>query len=197
MRQSHRKKLPSLWLFTDERVSEAALLAAVERLPRGRGGIVFRHYRTEARARRALFEAVRVIARRRRLVLMLAGDPRTAEAWAADGWHGRGVAVWGRPMLRSAPVHDVFELIAARRAGADFVFLSPLFSTRSHPGGRSLGRARFAAIARRTSIPVMALGGVRALHRKILRGLGAQGWAAIDGLSTHPLAAFYPGERCY
>lgn len=183
MRQSHRKKLPSLWLFTDERVADAALLAAVDRLPRGKAGIVFRHYHTEAWARRALFEAVRVIARRRRLILMLAGEPRTAEAWAADGWHGGGVAARGWPMLRSAPVHDLRELIAARRAEADVAFLSPLFPTRSHPGGRSLGRVRFAAIARRTSIPVMALGGVRASHRRILDAIGAQGWAAIDGLS--------------
>ncbi len=183
MRQSHRKKLPSLWLFTDERVSDAALLAAVERLPRGKAGIVFRHYRTEALARRALFEKVRAIARRRRLVLMLAGDARMADAWRADGWHGWGVAAPARPMLRSTPVHDVRELVEARRAGADIAFLSPLFPTQSHPGGRSLGRVRFAALARQTSTPVMALGGVCVSHRKMLRGLGAEGWAAIDGLS--------------
>ena len=74
MHVRHRKKLPGLWRMTDERVKDASLLAAAARLPRGRAGIVFRHYRTEAVNRRALFEALRVIARRRRLVLMLAGD---------------------------------------------------------------------------------------------------------------------------
>ncbi len=183
MRQSHRKTLPSLWLFSDERVPDAMLLAALERLPRGRAGIVFRHYRTEVRKRRALFDAVRMVARWRRLVLMLAGDARTAQAWGADGWHGRGVASLARPMLRSVPVHNLRELMAARRAEADLVFLSPLFPTRSHPGGRSLGRVRFAEMARQATVPVMALGGVRASHRRMLRSIGVQGWAAIDGMS--------------
>ena len=85
MTRRHRKKLPTIWLMTDERVADAALLAAVARLPKGRAGIVFRHYRTEGKARRALFEAVRRVARRRRLLLLLAGDGRTAAAWRADG----------------------------------------------------------------------------------------------------------------
>ncbi|KMS54187.1 hypothetical protein V473_18105 [Sphingobium cupriresistens LL01] len=29
----------------------------------------------------------------------------------------------------------------------------------------------------------MALGGVRVTHRQMLRGIGADGWAAIDGLT--------------
>lgn len=183
MRQSHRKKPPTLWLFTDERVSEATLLAAVARLPRGRAGVVFRHYRTGAKARRALFDAVRAIVRRRRLVLVLAGDAKAAQTWGADGWHGPSALIPTKPMLHSAPVHDLCEMTAARRAGADLVFISPLFPTRSHPGSRWLGRARFAALAGRASMPVMALGGVQAAHRRTLAGIGAAGWAAIDGLT--------------
>lgn len=183
MCQSHRKKTPDLWLFTDERVSDAALLSAVARLPRGKAGVVFRHYRTEVRARRQLYEAVRSIARRRRLVLLLAGDARTAQAWSADGWHGRGGKPMVRRMLRSAPVHGLRELLAAHRGGADLIFLSPLFSTRSHLGAAALGRVRFAAMAHRAAMPVMALGGVRSEHRNMLAAIGAQGWAAIDGLS--------------
>lgn len=182
----HRKKLlrpmPRLWLMTDERIGEAALLAAAARLPRGAGGIVFRHYQTDAAARRALFEALRAIARRRRLVLLLAGDARTAAGWRADGWHGRGGRGTVRPMLHSAPAHDAREMIAAQRGAADILFLSPLFATRSHPGAANLGRVRFAALARRASAPVMALGGVTRAHRHGLRGMGADGWGAIDGL---------------
>lgn len=179
MDRRHRKKLPMIWLMTDERVGEAALLAAVARLPRGKAGIVFRHYRTPKAERRALFGRVAAIARRRRLVLMLGGTAQLAQAWGANGWHGRDGGRAGRPMLHSAPVHD------AREAGiaADFIFLSPLFPTRSHPGGRTLGRVRFAALARQVAGPVIALGGVRREHRGMLRGIGAAGWAAIDGLS--------------
>jgi thiamine-phosphate pyrophosphorylase len=184
MQRRHRKKLPMIWLMTDERVGDAALLAAVARLPKGKAGIIFRHYRTAAKERRALFDRVARIARRRRLVLMLGGTARQARGWRADGWHGEDGRRVGEALLHSRPVHDGREMIAALRRRADLVFLSPLFPTRSHPGGRALGRARFAALARRADMPVIALGGVRAAHRPMLKGIGASGWAAIDGLSV-------------
>lgn len=183
MTRRYAKNLPTIWLMTDERVGEAALLAAAARLPRGKAGLVFRHYSTSRAERRALFDRIAAVARRRRLVLMLAGSPREAAAWGADGWHGRDKRRAGRCMLHSMSVHDARELAAASRAGANFIFLSPLFPTRSHPGGRALGRAGFAALARRADMPAMALGGVRAKHARQLHGIGATGWAAIDGLT--------------
>ncbi|MEK7342937.1 MAG: thiamine phosphate synthase [Pseudomonadota bacterium] len=182
MRPRHRKSVPTLWLMTDERVPDAALLAAAARLPKGRAGIILRHYRTAPVERRALFETLRQIARRRRLTLLLAGSVREAAAWRADGAHGRDRRRAARPLLRSAPVHTPREALAAR--SADLCFVSPLFPTRSHPGAPTLGRARFAAIARLIDAPVMALGGVRPAHRHMLSGIGAAGWGAIDGLSA-------------
>ncbi|WP_327753274.1 thiamine phosphate synthase [Sphingobium sp. SJ10-10] len=184
MQRRHRKKLPTIWLMTDERVGEAALLAAVARLPMGEAGVIFRHYRTPKAERRALFDRVARIARARRLVLMLGGAARQAQGWHADGWHGRDGRGWGKALLHSMPAHGGREMLSARRAGADLVFLSPLFPTRSHPDARALGRMRFAALARLGNGPVIALGGVRAAHWPMLRGIGAFGWAAIDGLSV-------------
>ena len=184
MTRRYAKNLPTIWLMTDERVGKAALLAAVARLPRGKAGIVFRHYRTDRTERRALFDQIATIARRRRLVLMLAGSAREAAAWRADGWHGRDGRRAARPLLHSRPVHGARELVAASRAKAGFIFLSPLFPTRSHPGGRTLGRAGFAALAQRADMPVMALGGVHGANAHLLPGIGASGWAAIDGLMT-------------
>ncbi|SEJ89638.1 thiamine-phosphate pyrophosphorylase [Sphingobium sp. AP50] len=181
MQRRHRKKLPALWLMTDERVADAALLVAAARLPKGAAGIVFRHYGTGPVERRALFEALRQIARRRRLVLLLAGNVKDAAAWRANGVHGRDRRRMMSPLLRSCPVHDVREAVAA--GGADLCFVSPLFPTRSHPGAKTLGRVRFAALARQVEAPVMALGGVQAARRRMLAGIGADGWAAIDGLT--------------
>ena len=183
MTRRHRKKLPTIWLMTDERVSDAALLAAAIRLPKGQGGIVFRHYRTPPAQRRALFRQLAVITARRRLMMMLAGSAREAVAWRADGWHGHSTKRAARPLIHSMPVHDRWELQAATRVGADFIFLSPLFPTRSHPGAPSLGRPRFAALAQGATMPVMALGGVKASDARMLHHIGASGWAAIDGLA--------------
>jgi thiamine-phosphate pyrophosphorylase len=170
--------------MTDERQGEV-LWAALAALPRG-AGVVFRHHRTPPDERRRLYEKVRAVARRRRLVLVLAGPARVAAAWRADGAHGRAIRRSIRPLLFTAPAHDRSELVAAREAGADLVFLSPLFATRSHPGGRTLGLVRFGMIAQaepRTC--VIALGGMDATRARRLRELGSYGWAAIDALTPN------------
>ncbi len=183
MRAGHSKKaMPSVWLFTDARVNDAALFAALHRLPRG-AGIVFRHHALPRAARRALFDAVRIIARRRRLILLLAGPAIQAQIWGADGWHGRKCGYPARPMLHSAPVHGIAEMRSAERHGADLLFLSPLFPTRSHPDAPVLGHVRFGLLAHQARLPVIALGGVSARRAKTLAPLGASGWAAIDALS--------------
>src|SRR5687767_13093687 len=95
-----RQPLPRLWLKTDERQGEH-LWAALERLPRG-AGVVFRHYSLPPAERRALFDRVRRIARRRRLILLAGG-----KGLRGDGVHGgRGGG------LRSASAHNLRELKA-------------------------------------------------------------------------------------
>ena len=176
-----RQPLPRLWLMTDERVG-GDLLAALERLPRG-SGVIFRHYATPPAERRRLFETVRAVTRRRRLLLLLAGSPREAIAWRADGVHGRsGHVRTARRLMRTAPAHGRREAIGAARVKADLILLSPVFATRSHPGAKSLGPIRFGlACAKRCGI--IALGGMDAQRFKRLRALGAYGWAAIDALT--------------
>ena len=172
-----RQPLPRLWLMTDERQGEA-LWTALERLPRG-SGVIFRHYSLPAAERRALFTRVRRSCARKRLMVVLAGDPGTARAWRARGWHGRGPH--RTDLLRTVPAHDLREIRTAERAGAALVLLSPVFSTRSHPGAGSLGPVRFGLIARRSRLPVIALGGMDA--RRARHVPGAYGWAAIDAWS--------------
>lgn len=176
---SRSSPLPRLWLMTDERQGEG-LWAALARLPRG-AGVVFRHHATPPAARRALYEKVRAVARRRGLVLVLAGPARLAAAWRADGSHNGGPARPARLRLATASAHDRRQIAAARHA--DILFLSPLFPTRSHPGAPALGPLRFALLARQSRVPVIALGGVSHAHQRRLARLGAYGWAAIDAWS--------------
>jgi thiamine-phosphate pyrophosphorylase len=169
-----RQPLPRLWLMTDERQGDG-LLAAIGGLPSG-AGIVFRHYTLPGPERRLLFEQVKAAGKEKDLTVLLAGPAELASEWGADGSHGRGRGAG----LRSAPVHDLPEIRAAERADADLLFLSPVFTTRSHPEARPLGLARFAWLARRTRLPVIALGGMNAARGRRLASFGAYGWAAID-----------------
>ncbi len=165
-------------MMTDERQAEG-LWRAVRRLPPG-AGIVFRHKATPEPARRALFARLRRIARQRGLILLLAADDTTALRWGADGSHHRAA---GPPRFGTAPAHNIAELRAAERSGACAIFLSPLHPTRSHPGVPALGRLRFAALARATRLPVIALGGMDGKRGAMAMQVGAYGWAAIDAWS--------------
>lgn len=168
-------ELPRLWMMTDERQG-SGLLAAIGRLPAG-AGIIFRHKATPGKKRRRLFGKVRRIAYARGLVLLLAASDAKARRWGADGAHHRRPHA---PRYGTAPAHDLREIRAAERSGAGAILLSPLHPTRSHPGAPTLGRMRFAALARTTRLPVIALGGMDRTRGKMAMRVGAWGWAAID-----------------
>jgi thiamine-phosphate pyrophosphorylase len=172
MHARHPRFWPRLWLMTDERMGEG-LWSALARLPKG-GGVIFRHYAMPLVERRALFARVRRIARKRGLTLIVA-DPALA---GADGIHGR-LARRGNGLL-TRPVHSRMEAIAASRAGADLIFVSPVFPTRSHPGARPLGPVGLGLMLRGIDVPVIALGGMDTHRFKRLTPLGLYGWAAID-----------------
>lgn len=85
--------------------------------------------------------------------------------------------------MRLATAHSLAEIGAAVRAGAHAILLSPVFPTRSHPGAAVLGAVRFLLLARRSPLPVIALGGMTAARAA---RLPVHGWAAIDGLAVTP-----------
>jgi len=171
MRRRHpslAKELPRRWLMTDERLGEG-LWEALAALPRG-SGVILRHYALPLAERRALFGRISRIARRRGLMLVVAGTDRLGYA----PHHGRH-----RGAL-TAPVHSRREAIAASRGGAALLFVSPVHPTRSHPGARALGPVRLGLLIRGLEAPVIALGGMNEHRWRALRLLGVHGWAGID-----------------
>ncbi len=140
--------------------------------------------------RPSLGRDLRRICRDRRLLLAVAGDWRLAAALGA-GLHLRAgrrpTAPRSCPALTSS-AHRRADIVAARRAGAALVFLSPVFATASHPGARTLGAARWNALAQRAGIAVGALGGVDGAGIRRLSGrcraAGAIG--ALGPIKTFP-----------
>ncbi len=184
MRHRHKKHtgkpgLPRIWLMTDPRLGER-LLAAVRRLPAG-SGVIFRHYELEPKERRALFRQVARICRQRGHILFLAADERLARCWGADGFHGQPGRQRQSGLLHSAGVHNARELVEAQRGGTDILFVSPLYETRSHPGGRALGVTGFRRLALlRSDAAIIALGGMSAARARMQDKRIVHGWAAID-----------------
>ena len=173
-----RQTLPTQWLMTDQRISDA-LWAAIERVPRG-GGVVLRHHRSDR-----LFGA-RVAARCRAkgLLLAVAGDVALARDLGAAMVHNPAGEAAG--LLISRSVHSPDEAVAA--SGADLMFVSPVFATRSHPGGEPLGIERALALAAIARVPAIALGGMDAARGEAAIAAGFHGWAGIDAWRVPPLA---------
>ncbi len=120
----------------------------------------------------------------------LVNDESSAlEASAADGLHLTASALRrcdARPLpaskLVGASCHDARELAVAARLGLDYVTLSPLRVTPTHPGAVPLGDAAFESLARDCPLPVFALGGVGRHDLDQVRALGAFGVAGIRGV---------------
>ena len=174
------QSLPHIWLISDER-NDAVLDSALRRLPRG-SGFIYRHYHLGDPERWERFRALRRVAKECDHTVILADSALTATEWGADGIYGAPRTLWPtRSGLRHlATAHNLREIGLANRLGADAVLLSPVFATRSHPGGEVLGPARFRLLAQHSLAPVIALGGMDAEKARVL---GCDRWAAIDGLS--------------
>ncbi len=158
------------WLMTDERMG-AGLWAALRRLPPG-SGVIFRHYGTPAAERRRLLRRVERIAAARRLFVTTAG----AGASAKGGVHGAAP----HPGPRSRPAHNRREAVLAARQGATWLFVSPVYPTRSHPGARALSPMRAARIATGLGVRAIALGGMTEQRWRRIARWGFDGWAGID-----------------
>ncbi len=81
--------------------------------------------------------------------------------------------------LLAASCHSLEELQQAEKVGVDFVLLSPILSTKSHPGAASLGWDCFAEWVGRVNLPTFALGGMTRADLPIVKQCGGQGIAAI------------------
>jgi thiamine-phosphate pyrophosphorylase len=126
------------------------------------------------------------------LVLIVNGAPRVAARCGLAGVHlpqGQTVAdarrILGEDAMIGVSVHDEAELATAERDGADYVTLSPVFTSTSKGAFRPpLGLERFTALAATTALPVLALGGVTASSVGECRRAGAAGVAVLGPLMT-------------
>lgn len=114
------------------------------------------------------------------------GDTTLAQQCGADGVHLRSAQLMKlecSPALPrwSAACHNAAELTRAAALQADFVVLSPVQLTVSHPGVPGMGWQRFAELARDYPLPIFALGGLRNDDLAVAMCHGAHGIALRSG----------------
>ncbi|KEQ13917.1 hypothetical protein GZ77_16855 [Endozoicomonas montiporae] len=121
--------------------------------------------------------------------LLLKGNPELLQESWCDGIHLRSdqlsvpASEWKKYRREgqwlAASCHNEEQLLEAEAAEVDFVTLSPVRPTKSHPGRLSMGQERATELTRGSKLPVYWLGGLGRSDEQLAVESGAQGVAAI------------------
>ncbi len=187
-------RLPSAYLITPEPDLSAGfapfLHALRSVLSRGIRLVQLRGKNLPKAALLALAQEVLVLCREVRGALLVNCDP----AWVKELPEGCGLHLTSsalhlqqhRPIgvehWLAASCHTLEDVLQAQQIGVDFIVLSPIKSTASHPEGQPLGWDKLRAITEQAALPVYALGGMSQADLALSWAYGAQGIAAIRGI---------------
>ncbi|MEQ8288788.1 MAG: Nudix family hydrolase [Gammaproteobacteria bacterium] len=124
-----------------------------------------------------------------KLQLVLNGVPEDSEKYNIHGVHLKAHRLFeyaGRPLsddyILGASCHNEEELEQAQKLDVDYVFISPVKNTATHPGVAPLGWQAFMGLCAKSSKPVYALGGIQPGDLAIARQHGATGIAMIEAV---------------
>lgn len=178
-----------LYLITDGgEDSVGAIEAALGSAPAGSTALQLRAPGLDGGALYERARTLRLLCRRFGAPLLINDRVDVALAVAADGAHlpARGLpSKYARRLapglLLGASAHSLPEARLAVAGGADFVTLSPIWPTLSHPGALPLGLSLLATAAGALAAPVFALGGLDEARARDAAAVGARG-ACLRGV---------------
>ena len=182
-------------LITPEPVSHRDFLDGIEQAcRRGIRLLQLRAHDVSDAQYRQLAVQVRALTLPYHCLLMLNRNPAVIADLDCDGWHLSFEHLCAfdpqitssRPRWLSASVHNESELERAKQVAADFVLISPVSATTSHPEAVPLGWTRFAELAALASRPAYALGGMTEADIARSWQAGGQGVAAIRAFWPTP-----------
>ncbi len=185
---------PRLLLITDRSVCPNLEATLTQAIAGGQFDILLRDKTASA-------ESITLTARRLKILLQINGGrliihDRTDIALAveADGVHlpEAGMAtVDARRLLKPHQLlgrscHNSQIARQHLQQGGNYITLSPLFPTQSHPDATPLGLSQFKSMVSSISGPTLALGGVHANNIASVMQTGAYGVALIRGVLDQP-----------
>jgi thiamine-phosphate pyrophosphorylase len=92
--------------------------------------------------------------------------------------------IGGENLVIGASAHTLDEALEAQDAGADYLFLGPVFHTPSKAAyGPPIGISRLEAILRKVRLPVYAIGGISPQKLDLLRQLPIAGVAMVSAFA--------------
>ena len=184
-------RLPDQYLITPDGLETPALLRGMQKAIAG--GIKLVQLRApngyDPKYRDLAVDATGLCAGKAQL--MLKGPLEWLGDFPSAGWHLTAkqlqkLAANGRPFPKArwlaASCHNAQELALAEQMGVDFVTLSPVLPTQTHPDAQPLGWEQAQQLIAGFSKPVFLLGGLGPDDRQQAWEIGAQGVAGIRAL---------------
>lgn len=181
-------RLPDQYLITPDELEVPQLLKGIQKAVAG--GLRLIQLRApdmyDPKYRDVAVDAVGLCAGKAQL--MLKGPLEWLGDFPAAGWHLtaaqlRKYAPKGRPFPTdrwlAASCHNAEELALAQQMGVDFVTLSPVQATQTHPDAAPMGWEEAQRLIAACPLPVYLLGGVGPGEREQAWQAGAQGVAGI------------------
>jgi thiamine-phosphate diphosphorylase len=187
--------IPKLLLITDLHVCTDLEQAITQALAGGVEHILLRIKNCNEESQLSHWaKKLHILTQSQKAHLLISGDIDVAMAFNNVGLHlpGRAMAtlkarkLLGDNRLLGRSCHDLNDALTAIKEGADYITLSPLFATQSHPEATPLGLQQFTAIKEKIPGPILALGGIDAKNTPAAINAGAYGVALIRGILGHP-----------
>ena len=176
--------LPPVYVITNlAEMGEQAFFAGLEsQLDRGLRLIQVREKQLTKDQMMTFAKQVIMLARAYDAKVLISEDIALARQLGADGVHLPSQSLLmlkTKPegMIVAASTHNAIELAHAQALDLNFVVLSPVKSTLSHPEANPLGWQRFAKLAENITLPIYALGGMALGDLPLALSNGARGVA--------------------
>ncbi len=178
--------LPRLYAITDSKRYPDMLQRLEKALKKGIRMVQLREKELSGLEYYQLAKRVRELTQNYDAMLFINDRVDIALAVNADGVHLPEKGLPPSVVKRIAPellvgysAHSLEQALCAQEEGADFITLSPIFKTQSHPEVEPIGLGLLKEVSQRLSIPVYALGGITWDRIKLCYKNGAYGIAGI------------------
>jgi thiamine-phosphate pyrophosphorylase len=185
-------RIRGFYFITDAGLSRAGNISDVKNALAA--GVEVVQYRDKQKSAEGMYEEALKLRKICRKAVFLVNDRvDIALAVNADGVHlgqqdlpyGLARKLLGKKKIIGLTVHNIKEAGEAQRLGADYLGVSPIFSTTTkEDAGAPVGVALIKKIKERVSIPVIATGGINLSNAKEVSRAGADGLCSISAVVT-------------
>ena len=189
------KNIPKIILFTDENNFINPITLA-KYIPIN-WGLLIRSYNLTNR-KNIITEAAKICIKRK-IFFIIANDLKMAISLKASGLHLSEyfrkninistILIHKKKLILTTSIHDFYGLNSLNIFKPDFIFLSPINKTESHPNIKPMGIFPFLALSKKTPSPTYALGGININNYNRLMNFQISGIAGIT-LSSNIIQNF-------